>query len=235
MSVMFAVDIDQTIAGANAQQVYLSFYNQDLQLAIPDEVIHQFHFGDSFLSIPQVRAFTLANPEYKAIWNASHHRAIATAEVLEAFTPFPDAVTGIQYLAQLGTVRYYSARPESTQEVTQRWLERYDFPASTEVVCCSSIPAKLRIMAQHQPADEAIALIDDRGHTHVVQQLEALRLQVPEMAQALTQRLTIVAFGLDPQWEQARPPLPCPLVALPAWSQVHEITDLLGLKTNTVV
>ncbi len=38
---LFAVDIDQTICGSNAHEVYAHFHNQDLDLQIEPTVLNQ--------------------------------------------------------------------------------------------------------------------------------------------------------------------------------------------------
>src|SRR5258708_7066539 len=103
-SMLFAVDIDQTICGSNAHEVYAYFHNQDLDLHIEPTVLDQLTSYRDFFFLPQVVSFRQV---HEREWNASRHRAIATPSVLDAFLPIKDAVSGVKWLSSYGDVRYY--------------------------------------------------------------------------------------------------------------------------------
>jgi hypothetical protein len=82
---------------------------------------------------------------------------------------------------------------------------------------------KVHILAQYEPEDETIVLIDDRGHTHFLAMLE--RMEKDSLARALAQRLCIFAFGASTtQLPQASF---CSLFALSAWDQLHQVLMLV--------
>jgi uncharacterized HAD superfamily protein len=213
---MFAVDIDQTICGSNAHEVYARFHNEDLDLHIEPIVLDQLTSYRDFFFLPQVVSFRQAHEQE---WNASRRRAIATPSVLEAFLPISNAASGIERLAQSGTVCYYTARSPEVRAVTQDWLKRYHFPCSQAVCCCESIERKVLALAEHQPDDEPIVLVDDRGHTHFLAMLK--RLQEDQRIRDLTRRLAILAFGASSS-ELPEQSL-CPVIALPCWSELERV------------
>ena len=223
---LLAIDIDQTICGSNAYEVYAHFHTVDLGLQIEPAALQQLSSYRDFFFLPQVRAFRQANEKE---WNASRHRAIATPWVIEAFAPIERAVQGVKLLSQLGTIRYYTARTAGVREATERWLARYDFPEHQNVLCCSSIEQKARVLAGSESQDETIILIDDRGHSHFLTSLE--RLKADESIQALLPRLSIFAFGIMPD------SLPhnscCSLFALPSWYQSEEVTRRMNRSSSS--
>ncbi len=209
---LFAIDVDQTVAGSNAYEIYAHFHNQDLDLRIDPEILKQLKSYRDFFFLPQVVAFRQAN-EHE--WNASRHRAIATPWVIEAFSPLEGAVQGVAHLSAYGQIRYYTARTPLVREATQRWLGQHMFKQSQEVICCSSIEQKIRALACYEPQNEQIVLIDDRGHSHFLDMLERMKNDV----EGLCSRLRILAFGASactlPQTTLV------PLIALPSWGQLH--------------
>lgn len=217
---LFAIDIDQTICGSNAYEVYAHFHNQDLRLQIEPAVLQQLSSYRDFFFLPQVRAFRQANEQE---WNASRHRAIATPSVIEAFLPIEGAAQAVDQLSCYGQVCYYTARTPVVRDATERWLTRYTFAQSQNVVCCSSIEQKVQALSCHEPREEPIILIDDRGHTHFSTMLE--RMQEDKSTQILLQRLRILAFGTSTALLPESSP--CPLFALPAWDQLQTIIPLV--------
>jgi hypothetical protein len=211
---LFAIDIDQTICGSNAYEVFALFHNEDLDLQIDHSILARLTSYRDFFFLPEVVAFRRA---HEKAWNASRKRAIETPSVIEALTPIRGAVEGITMLAQYGTIRYYTARTPAVLNATECWLAHYAFPESQHVVCCSSIEQKVRMLACHTPLNDPIVLIDDRGHTHFLAMLE--RFQEDPRIQTLLQRLHIIAFGTSPDLLPER--TPCPLFALPTWEQDH--------------
>ncbi len=221
---LFAIDIDQTICGSNAYEIYASFHNEDLGLHIEYSVLTKLTSYRDFFFLPEVVAFRKAHEEE---WNASRGRAIATPSVIEAFKPMRGAAKGVETLSQYGTIRYYTARTPAVREATERWLTHYSFPQSQNVVCCSSIEQKVRVLACYEPQDAPIVLIDDRGHTHFLTMFERC-LKEDNNTQTLLRRLRILAFGasavLLPESS------PCPLFALPTWDQ-DQLQVILPLIT----
>ena len=217
---LYAIDIDQTICGSNAHEIYAFFHNEDLGLQIEHSTLTQLTSYRDFFFLPAVVAFRKANERE---WNASRQRAIATPSVIEAFTPIEGAAKGVETLSQYGIIRYCTARTPVVREATERWLTRYTFPESQNVVCCSDIEQKVHVLACHEPQDEPIVLIDDRGHTHFLMMLE--RMKEDRSTQILVQRLRILAFGTSTALLPESSP--CPLFALPAWDQLQEIMPLV--------
>ncbi len=223
---LYAIDIDQTICGSNAYEVYAHFHNEDLNLQIDASTLTHLSSYRDFFFLSQVVAFRQANEQE---WNASRHRAIATPWVIEAFAPIEGAVRGVDHLSRSGQIYYYTARTPLVHEATQRWLAHYAFPESQNVVCCSSIEQKVRMLAGYEPQDEPIILIDDRGHSHFLMSLNLLKAEAS--IQALLRRLSIFAFGMTSD------SLPrdscCPLFALPSWCQSEEAIRRLNHSSSS--
>lgn len=213
----FAIDIDQTICGSNAHAIYARFHTDDLHLEIPLSTLEHLPSYLDFLKLPQVTGFRRSNEKE---WRASRQRAIADPEVLRAFLPIEGAQSGISSLLHNGSLCYYTARTPQTQTVTEEWLRIHGFPGSQHVVCCASVEQKLLTLAQYYPSENAIVLVDDRGHTHIHETL--LQQRTSPLIQSLLQRLTIVAFA------SKRVSLPgsplCPMVALPSWHELAQCT-----------
>lgn len=213
---LFAIDIDQTVCGSNAHQVYARFHVDDLGLPIETSILNQLTSYRDFYFLPEVLAFRHSNEKE---WNASRRRAIATPAVIEAFTPIDGAAEGVSLLSSHGTIRYYTARTQLVRRASQRWLKRYHFAHSQHVFCCESIEQKVMALADHKPYDEPIILVDDRGHTHFLTMLE--RMKEKQCVRELLQRLAILAFGTR---DESLPETSlCPVFALPHWNAL-EIT-----------
>lgn len=213
----FAIDIDQTICGSNAYEIYAAFHNTDLDLQIDPRILSQLTSYRDFLLLPEVVAFRL---NHEREWNLSRHRAIATPDVLIAFVPIEGAVQGIEHLSTIGEIWYYTARTPDVREVTQSWLKRYRFPHNQDVACCTSIDQKVMALAQRQ--DDEIVLIDDRGHTHFLAALEKQQGEIT--VQELLHHLTIFAFGASTLPTTSL----CPLITLPNWGCIQSVLSSTG-------
>ena len=88
----------------------------------------------------------------------------------------------------------------------------HGFPVSESVVCCACVEQKLLTLAQYQPQETPIVLIDDRGHTHVYQAL--IQQCDTRLMQSLLARLTIVSLAAHHAALPAHPP--CPMFTLPS-------------------
>ncbi|MBO0796438.1 MAG: hypothetical protein J2P36_36575, partial [Ktedonobacteraceae bacterium] len=125
MDMWIVVDIDGTICGANAAQIFGAFHCQDLGLTIASETLATVTSYAELVQLPQVRVFWRDHQEE---WTASRRRAVMAPSVLAALAPLPGAVEGLRQLATAGSLCYLSARSSQVHPVTLAWLERHGFP-----------------------------------------------------------------------------------------------------------
>ncbi|MBO0796955.1 MAG: hypothetical protein J2P36_39250, partial [Ktedonobacteraceae bacterium] len=156
------VDIDGTICGVNAGQIFGAFHCQDLGLTIAPEMFATVASYADLVQLPPVRAFWRDHQEE---WAASRRRAVLAPAVLAALAPLPGAVEGLRQLTTIGSLCYLSARSPQVHAVTLAWLERHGFPQYDRLCCVDSIREKIQFLARSCPPSEPCVVIDDRGHT----------------------------------------------------------------------
>ena len=128
------------------------------------------------------------------------------------FTKSCRAVAGVRRLAQLGEVRYATARKPEVEQITRAWLTQQGFPFPEHALFCTGVAEKLVALASFP----GLVLVDDRW-----QQLLTLLEQYGQrlVLQGLCERLTLVAFGAVKVPESSV----VPLLPLPDWSRLEEL------------
>ena len=224
---LFAIDIDDTIAGgSDAYKLYIEHHNNDLGLGLSSQLLESLTDYQSFLKLPQVRAYRRGHEDR---FQASRASCRTSSSVILSLNMLPDAVTGVQYLSRFGQVRYYTIRVN--QEATKQWLIVHQFPNSQNVVFCNSSLHKL--MSIHQleiRKHEHIALIDNKPSA-LIQAFEKLTITHPHVAGDIQQHVSLIAFGSDfveGQDSDLR------IFALLSWDDVNNLVDALNFSIGDV-
>jgi hypothetical protein len=221
---LFAIDIDRTIAGGF--KAYVEHHNQELELGIPPHVLDALTDYQSFLHLPEVIAFRSI---HEARFQDSRASCRVSPQVIRSLEEIPGAVVGVTYLSHFGTIRYYTIRSHEVQEGTREWLSTKRFPNPHDVVFCESSLQKLSTL-YHQETQEAIVLIDDKCES-LLRAFEKFAKGSPLIADDLQQRLVLVAFGVEVQTLAAD----CKglkVLALPSWDAVADVIAPLCLNAE---
>lgn len=212
---IFAIDIDRTIAGGF--RAYIEYHNRDLSLGIAREVLEGLANYQEFLQLPEVISYRRNN---EVCFQTSKDSIRVSPDVILSLEAFPGASEGVALLSELGTIRYYTIRANEVQEATMQWLCEKQFPYPQSVVFCESSIDKLIKLCQ-QETDDTIVLIDDKYEV-LLKAFDHCTRHIPAVADALRERLLIVAFGIEacnlPKRDDIK------LLALPSW---HHVTDLI--------
>ena len=228
METLFAIDIDGTIAGGpNNHKLYIQHHMEDLGLDIAKDVLDGLSSYQSFLKLPQVRAYRRDNEEQ---FLASRASCRVSPKVIKALEVVPYAVEGVNLLARSGTIRYYTKRSSlrAVRDATTAWLAFHQFPHPNNVVICAETPHKLDII-HHQEIATSVVLIDDR-FSELLEGFKLLRTDNPYTANDLKQRLTLVAIGANCIVEETNG---LRTLAFPSWENVQELVASLGLRAGS--
>jgi len=110
---LFAIDIDRTIAGGF--RAYVEYHNRDLALGIAREVMEGLPNYQEFLQLPEVIVYGRDN---EARFQTSKNSIRVSPEVILSLESLPGSAEGVTYLSELGTIRYYTIRANKVQEET---------------------------------------------------------------------------------------------------------------------
>lgn len=217
---LFAIDIDRTIAGGF--RAYVNHHNRDLALGISQQVLNGLPNYQEFLQLPEVIAYRQHN---ESRFQESKASIRVSSDVILSLEALPGAGEGVALLAALGTIRYYTIRADEVQEATVQWLDEKQFPYPQNVVFCESSIDKIVKLCQ-QATDETIVLIDDKYAVLLIA-FDHCTQRIPAVADALRGRLIIVAFDIKacdlPERDDIK------LLALPSWHDVTNLVAALGL------
>lgn len=82
-------------------------------------------------------------------------------ENVELNVPYEGAADELRRLQAAGyRIEYFTDRPQTSKEATERWLERWDFPARENLNVCADKRGVLK-----ERGDELVTIIDDRPRT----------------------------------------------------------------------
>ncbi|QBD76356.1 hypothetical protein EPA93_10185 [Ktedonosporobacter rubrisoli] len=226
---LFVCDVDGTIAGTldwtqeEVRETLARMCKEQLGLSFSLEGVCS---GKALMQLPEVLSYRQAHEDR---WRALIHQYRSSIEGMRDARPMPKAVSGMQQLAQVGAVRYYTIRKSDTdaqlnqsiQETTRAWLAENKFPYPDDVVFCQSFIHKLASVAREE--EEQIAFIDDCWQ----ELLEAYTLiaageypKIAHIAEDLKRRLVIVAFGAS---EIAARHGDLRVVPLPSWENAGNL------------
>jgi hypothetical protein len=213
---LFAIDIDGTIAGAAPDAVRIHYMNRALKLGLSETRLAEFGSYRAFAQSSEVQMWGAIPSHQKSYMNALE-QAQWDADIQRSRLPIPGALEAIHALTQQGHVIYVTCRRDTTGEITQGWLARYDFPHPGDVYHCSQYYEKYRMVYAHASPREHITLIDNQARDLILS-YKGLVLDHREIAQSLLRRLILVAFG-EPTLPPLPTRLPVPVVALDSWDQ----------------
>lgn len=214
---LFAVDIDGTIATYQGTTAYAPYLNRVLALGLPEEIEGESGTAYALTAAERIYAYVETSPEHKDRYQAAIHEAQFAADVQERAIPIQGAVETMHWFAAQGTLLYVTCRKQATQHVTQAWLARYGFPRPDRVTCCETYYHKYITAYQYAGKREPLLLIDDRVRDLVLS-FRGLVENQRNIAASICQRAALVAFG-----HEQLPPLPSrlpfPVIPLPSWEQ----------------
>ena len=225
-AMLFAIDIDGTIAGAS--RIFGAYFNQELGLGLPQEEIKKIRWYTSLRQHPAIVAYRKEN----------NQRFLEVCERYREYTPamlareaLVGAVEGVISLAKWGDIRYFTIRISQDQQVnaqiqiaTRQWLSEHGFPNSSNVAFCASFQEKLQQVVQEP--HERIILIDDRCSTDLLTCYESL-MQSPEqqeLVEQIRQRITFVAFYKDTPPENT---YGLRMMTMPSWQRTSDLWSSL--------
>lgn len=214
--VLFAIDIDGTIAGISG--IFGAYFNRELKLGLSPEEEQKIRWYDSLRKHSAVVEYRKKNNEhFLEVYERyrEYFPAMLAREVLTG------AVKGVTTLAKWGNIQYITIRfsrdgeiNEQIQAATRQWLRKHNFPNPDNVAFCASFQVKLQLLAEQ--ASSPVTLIDDRCSSDLLACYEKL-IQNPEyreLAHLIRERITFVAFGKK---ELPEDTLGLHMLALPSW------------------
>lgn len=217
---LFAVDIDGTIAGAAPDAARIRYMNRALKLGLSETHLAEFASYRAFAQSPEVQMWGTTQARQDA-YMAALEVAQWDADIQRAYLPVPGACEAIHALTQEGDLIYVTCRREATSEVTQGWLARHGFPRPGDVYHCERHYYQKYVVAHaHAGSRERITLIDNQIRDIVIS-YKGLVLHHEEVARSLIPRLVLVAFGV-PTLPPLPRRLPFPVVALDSWQDWQE-------------
>lgn len=223
---LFAIDIDQTIAGGNFR-TYVEHHIQDLTLDIAPDVVESLTSYHDFLRLPQVILYRRSN---EARFQESRASCRVSPSVILSLKDLPSAIAGVTTLSRLGTVRYYTIRAPETRVVTKQWLAAKQFPQPDDVIFCQDATDKLQKLYE-QETNDCLVLIDDKCEI-ILDAFERMKKEKPMMVESLQQRLVLVAFGVKSDSIPAQKDS-LTVLSLPTWEYISDVIAALGVQANS--
>lgn len=230
---LFAIDIDGTIANDDRGRAYARYLNRELALGVSDETIERLKSYATFIQLEQVQAYAAESEEHKAHYRAAIRQAQHDPEVQQAAIPLPGAVEGVAALARYGEIIYVTCRKPESFDRTRDWLSSYRFAQPDRIYICKHYHFKYIYASQLAHVSEPIVLIDDHAED-VVKFFQRLVKEHYAVAKSIRKRLAVVAFGC-----QEAPPCPFkqplfPVLALPSWDK-NVLEQLIGPVDSSIV
>lgn len=217
---IFAIDIDRTIAGGF--RAYIEHHNRDLALGISQQAIDRLANYQEFLQLPEVIVYRQHN---EARFQASKESIRISPGVILSLEAMPGAMEGVNMLSELGVIRYYTIRANEVREATMQWLAEKHFPHSRNVIFCESSIDKIVKLCQ-QEIDDTIVLIDDK-YDVLLKAFDHCMQHIPAVADALRECLLIAAFGIEAYDLPKRDDIK--LLALPSWKRIADLVTAIDL------
>ena len=223
---LFAIDIDGTIAGTDHGREYAHYLNRILGIGMSEERVTAFSSYREFALSAEVQAFGAVSQENQDRYMEALELAQHDTEVQRASLPLPSAVEGVTALSTYGRVIYVTCRYASSRELSQEWLAQYGFPNPEQVFTCERFHHKYVKAQKNAATDEPIVLIDDHAED-IVKTFRKLVKEYYQVAKSVYGRLGLVAFGTD-KAPTAPNQLRIPMLALPSWEK-DEIQQFIGI------
>lgn len=241
---LFAIDIDGTIAGRNMRQ-FAKDCNEAFDLQIDAAILERIRYR-SFMAHPAMVAYQQRMG--KAAFEAAIEHIEKAAEMLTVKPVLPGAVESVRKLADLGDVGYYTVRKsaipeqnEAIQQATKCWLNEQYFPNANNVHFCMSVMHKLVALAQYiTTTQQRVILIDDL-YTLLLQSYAQLErgehpridmAQCQQITETLRAHLTLVAFKADSLPAQRSR---LQVTTLPSWEAIDDVIASLERSANTTI
>ena len=238
---LFAVDIDGTIATISGTDAYGAYVRRALRIPID-------HAWRHLSSDPSLLTALCRDASFATWWEAhpDHHERVQallnegqySQEVQERSLPIAGAQEALSQLAQDHHILYVTNRKSTTLALTRSWLKAHGFPSSEHVCCCGEeqgFVSKVRYAVEAlQTLDGEggqIVFIDDKApyfeHTFAVLVKEDL-----PFVQGCIHRIAAIAYGKGdlPPCRFPRPVFP--MAPMPEWKHLPDtlsaITPCIG-------
>src|SRR5215472_12851343 len=153
---LFAIDIDGTIAGTDHGREYAQYLNRVLDIGMSEAKVAAFSSYREFAFSAEVQAFGAVSQENQDRYMEALELAQHDVEVQRASLPLPSAVEGVTALSTYGRVIYVTCRYASSRELSQQWLARYGFPNPEQVFTCERFHHKFVEAQRNAFIDEPI-------------------------------------------------------------------------------
>jgi len=214
---LFAIDIDGTIAQDEHGHAYARYLNQALALNISEEIIEHLPSYLSFIMLPEVQAYVQNNEEHKQKYVETIRVAQHDPDVQRSATPMHNSVEGVKMLAEYGQICYITCRKSESQAITQEWLAQNGFLQPERVFFCEHYHHKYIAAHEQTTSDEPIILIDDHAE-EVLKFFKRLIKEQYKVAKSVYKRVAIVAYG-SKQLPIVPPKLQIPVFSLVSWNE----------------
>lgn len=223
---LFAIDIDGTIAYDKQGRAFARYLNQALSLGVPDTTLRQLSCYHEFVELHAVQAYIGQSQDNKQRYKAVFQSAANDPAIQQSLVPLEGALAGVEALSLRGRIIYVTCRKPESVSLTQAWLARYGFPAPEQVYTCEHYHFKYVQAGQLADPSEPIVLIDDHAE-EVIKFFHRLVKEDYSIAKAIRKRLAVIAFG-----SQEVPPHPFkvplfPVLVLPSW-EPGSLEQLIG-------
>lgn len=167
---LFAIDIDGTIASVRGTNAYALYVNAVLGLSVSTEwtLVGDSSIEEQLLQDPQLAAWANSEKrvaELQSVLKDGQYHPIVQQHAL----PIVGAIEGVNALSELGDIFYITNRKPSTAALTQNWLELHGFPHADRLYCCGEekgFVSKLQYAASillAEPEHGPLIFIDDRA------------------------------------------------------------------------
>jgi hypothetical protein len=214
----FLLDIDDAIAERNTS-VFLSLCNTKLKLGIEESRLQTLHYHE-FLLLPEVVRCR------QRLGDSNFERALHWVELdpyhrIHMYS-FRHAIAGINQLAKIGTITYYSTQEtyDSAQlrtqmmQATRTWLTIHHFPSPDRVLFYHNPLDKLCSITELAMSNAYHLVVIDAHYGQLLADLSSLN---PNLLKKIRYSFTLYAFGVI----DVVPSDVIEVVAFPGWEHTN--------------
>lgn len=237
---LFAIDIDGTVATPVGTDGYACYVNQRLGIEISPEWKMEYgsSFVDQLLSDSAVQAWIEHDGSLKPFTDVVFEGQYS-AIVQERSLPITGAVEALSGLAENHRLIYITNRKNATREVTRNWLLTHGFPYADKLYCCGDeqgFVSKVRYAVSERQKDEQLIFIDDMARYYEPTFVRLLQ-DGRDYVLAFIHHIAVMRFGSTvlPHCPYKYPIFP--MAGLPTWAELGEtiatLAPYIGAETAT--
>jgi hypothetical protein len=105
-TMLFAIDIDGTIACDKQGKAFARYLNQTLSLGVPDTTLHQLCCYREFFELNVVQAYIDKSQDHKQRYKTVFQLATNDPTIQQSLVPLEGALAGVEALSQHGKIVY---------------------------------------------------------------------------------------------------------------------------------